>query len=317
MQSQAFLAFWGWKSLPWNEAPPSQELFWQERTERLAQRLLFALSRAGQVSVIAAPAGHGKSTFAKWLYGSLNPKEHDVALFSLMRKSPAGDWLMQALADYLGLSSREPKDIIHHLHRSQLQGRLLTLIIDEAHKLVDADAFEALFALGQVSSRIGFGLNCVLIGRPELLKTLRGISGVQHRLGLCTELQALSPSELAAFVNYKLNAWQLGPKTLQSEALDLLMQHEIGTFAAVESVLEACLLEAFLQEQRSISAEAMSQALKFLGLLKSDETAESAKGRQALRRRPQVPSQQRAAAAALDLNSLYYKSDDGQDPEQS
>lgn len=318
MQNKAFLAFWGWQILPWNEPTPVDQLFWQERTELVASRLLFSLHRAAQLAVIAAPPGHGKSTFAQWLYRTLDPKTHDAAIFSIMHRGPSSSWLLQALAHYLGSESTEPKDILTELHRAQLHGRLLTLIIDEAHNLSGEGALESLLSLGQMSHRIGFGINFVLIGRPELLKTLQATQGVQHRLNLCTELQTLSPSELAAFVGFKLNAWQLGPKTLQSEALDLLIQYELGTFAAVEQVLETCLMEAFLRDQRSIGADTMVSALKYLGLLKNDEQLlDSPKGRLGLRRRPQTPASQRASAAALDLNSLYYKSDDGQDPEQS
>ncbi len=319
MQNQEFLAFWGWQSLPWNEPVSNEQLYWQERTELVAGRLLFSLNRAAQMSVITAPAGHGKSTFAKWLYHRLDPKTHDVALFSLMQKENSGNWLMVSLAGYLGIEVGESKELIRQLHRAQTHGKILTIIVDEAHKLSDPDAFETLLGLGRSAPRIGFGLNCALIGQASLIQNLQKIEGIRHRFGLCTELQVLSPSELAGFVSHRLALWRLPPKTVQREALDLLMQNEVVTFAAVESVLETCLVEAFLREQRNVGPDIMTRALKFLGFIKNGDElmADGSRASAAQRRRSPVVAAPRASGAALDLNSLYYKSDDGQDPEQS
>ena len=62
MENQRFLTFWGLRSLPGNGQIDLDNLYWQDRTQALCSRLLLSLSKTGNISVVIAPPGHGKST---------------------------------------------------------------------------------------------------------------------------------------------------------------------------------------------------------------------------------------------------------------
>jgi hypothetical protein len=83
--------------------------------------------------------------------------------------------------------------------------------------------------------------------------------------------------------------------------------------------VEAALIEGFLRQQRIIQVDSIHEImLKRSPAGDSEETtADSAKQtKSALRKKP-TPKNVAGSAAALDLNSLYYKSDGSQDPEDS
>ena len=321
MQNQKFLNFWGWPSLPWNEPIGLDRLYWQEQTEMICSRLLFSLSRAASLFVIAAPPGHGKSTLARWLYHRIETSTHDVALFSLMQHETKGDWLIPRLAHYLGMDlvDHNQGQVIQRLHEASLQDKVLTVILDDAHKISTAEAFDEILALTHMQALVPNRINFVLIGNPRLMQTLQSMDGIQHRLALWAGLEPLTATELSSYLSHRLETLQLPQKTLQTDALASLAQFGIGSFAAIDSVLETCLLEAFLRDQRTINADVMATAMQFIGLPKAGEDlmGEAFKSKAAARRRGPTSAKSAGSATARDLNSLYYKGDGGHDPEQS
>jgi general secretion pathway protein A len=324
MEHKKFLAFWGWKSLPWNEPVALDRLYWQERTQAICSRLLFSLSRTASLFVVSAPPGHGKSTLARWLYHRIDPIGHDVALFSLLHHESKSGWLLTRLGHYLGLdeSRCQPRTIIQQLHEARLHGKVLTIMIDDAHKLTTPEAFDEILSLSHVQSIISSRVNFVLLGNPRLMQTLQQLDGIQHRLSLWTLLHPLNRNELASYLSHRLEWLQLPHKTLQSDALAVIAHHGIGTFANLDAVIEACLVEAFFRDQRSINADVMMTAMQFLGLQKATDeaTGEATKTKAPSPRRrtpPASPSKPASPNAAMDLNSLYYKSGGGHDPEET
>jgi general secretion pathway protein A len=323
MEHKKFLAFWGWKSLPWNEPVALDRLYWQERTQAVCSRLLFSLNRTASLFVITAPPGHGKSTLARWLYHRIDPAEHDVALFSLLHHESKSGWLLPRLGHYLGLdeSRCQARVIIQQLHAARLHGKVLTVIIDDAHKLTTPEAFDEILSLSHVQSMIASRMNFILIGNPRLMQTLQNLDGIQHRLSLWASLHPLNRNELASYLSHRLEWLSLPHKTLQSDALAVIAHHGIGTFANLDALIEACLVEAFFRDQRSINADVMVTAMQFLGLQKASDEAvgEVAKNKaapQARRRTPSSSANKPASPnAAADLNSLYYKSSGGHDPD--
>jgi hypothetical protein len=97
------------------------------------------------------------------------------------------------------------------------------------------------------------------------------------------------------------------------------------SFAWLESLLEGALMEAFLRDQRVISAETIQTAAQYFGWskgLSEEPSAEMPKATKPVPGRRKQPAPQTgksggAAAPTLDLNSLYYKSGGGHDPEES
>lgn len=327
MDSKKFLAFWGWKSLPWNEPIALDRLYWQESTQIICSRLLLTLQRAASLFVITAPPGHGKSTLGRWLYHNIDHDRHDVAFFSLLQTEETGGWLLPKLAQYLGLDPKSTtnRNVLAHLQQSRLHGKILTIVIDDAHKLKEAEALDEILALIQVQSIAANHLNFVLIGNPRLNQLVQITEGCQHRMALHADLQALTRNEIIPCLNWRLDQLGLPAKIMEADAHSFLMAETPISFAWLECVLEGSLMEAFLRDQRVITAETVKTAIQYFGWshgLPDDPSGEISKpAKPAAGRRKQPPSPTgksgTGAAPTLDLNSLYYKSSGGHDPEES
>ncbi len=327
MDSKKFLAFWGWKSLPWNEPVALDRLYWQESTQIICSRLLLTLERAASLFVVTAPPGHGKSTFARWLYHNIDHDRHDVAFFSLLQSEQHSGWLLPKLALYLGLdpATSTNRQVLERLQQSRLHGKILTVIIDDAHKLKEPDALDEILALIQVQSIAANHLNFILIGNPRLSQIVQMTEGCQHRLALIADMQGLTRNDIIPYLNWRLDQIGLPAKVIGADAHSHLMAQAPISFAWLESLLEGSLMEAFLREQRVISAETVQTAAQYFGWSKgmaeeaSTELPKQSKPAAARRKAPtpQAGKSGGGAAPTLDLNSLYYKSGGGHDPEES
>ena len=309
MENQRFLAFWGLKSLPGNGQIDLDQLYWQERTQGLCSRLLLSLEKTANISVIVAPAGHGKSTLARWLYQRVDNETHDVALFSLLRQEHEAGWLLPRLAGYLGLpdSIRDTRVILQNLR--MVHGKILTVIIDNAHYLSDAAAFDEIVSLCQVQALVDCRINFVLLGNPKLGQNVQNNRDIQHRLGLLSELHPFSRAELQTYLSQRLQDIGISRRALVPESLALIAQQGSMTFAGVNAILEACLFEAFLKEQKTISAEIVYAACENTGIRLKKEETESAKANKIASKKRSTSSPAKAVNSSGDLNSLFYKTE--------
>lgn len=324
MDSTKFLSFWGWNSLPWNEPLQLDKLYWQESLQVTSTRVLLALQRTASLTVLTAPPGHGKSTLARWLYQKIKPEQHHVALFSLLHTEQQSGWLIPKLGHYLGLApkDRSPRSVLTRLQESNLHKKILTIIIDDAHRLREAEALDEILSLIQVQAIASQPLNFILIGNPRLAQLIHNTEGCQHRLAFMAEIPALNRSEIAAFVTWRFEQFGLPPKILSPDAATALMNMAPVSFANLESILQGALLEAFVREQRFISPETLLGAMQAVGYgrqidepLAERDRLQSRTAAPQRKQKPGAPTGKSASQQALDLNSLYYKSGGGHDPE--
>ena len=332
MESQRFLTFWGLKSLPGNGQIDLDSLYWQDRTQSLCSRLLLSLGKTGNISAIIAPPGHGKSTLARWLYHRIDQETHDAALFSLLKQEKAAGWLLSKLAAYLGLPAdlRDEEIVLQNLKPAH--GKILTIIIDNAHNLSELEAFDEIVSLCQIQSLVECKLNFVLIGNPKLGHNVQESCDIQHRLGLLSELLPFSRSELQNYLAQRLQDIGISKRALVPESLALIAQQGPSTFAGVNALLEACLFEAFLKEQKTISTEIVHAAFDNTGFRPQKSERESNRGRDRERgwerdadrgsepfkvskmpRKGSSGGLKNTGTSTADLDSLFYKS--GLDPD--
>jgi len=308
MENQRFLAFWGLKSLPGNGQIDLDQLYWQDRTQSLCSRLLLVLEKTANISVLVAPPGHGKSTLARWLYHRIDSETHDAAFFSLMKQENEPGWLLPRLASYLGLPEaiHDAKTILQNL--STVHGKILTVIIDNAHFLSDITAFDEIVSLCQIQALVACPINFVLIGNPKLGQHIQNNRDIQHRLSLLSELHPFSRSELQNYLSQVMQDIGISRRTLVPESLALIAQQGPMTFAGINALLEACLFEAFLKEQKTISTEIVHAACETTGIrLKKEDGDVNKASKMVSKKRANGSAPVKSVTTSGDLNSLFYR----------
>ncbi len=320
MESNEFLAFWGWRHLPWSQPPNVDQLFWQRSTLTLAQKLQAHLQRSYGLCVIEGPIGHGKSTFARWLYQQYLPAHDDVAFFALGQSQAEPGWLVPLLARYLGLPAGacSSSEVFAKLHESRLRKRPLTLIFDQAERLQRQEAYDDILSLIQAKQHGMMPVNIVLLSSSKLGKMPSLFERLAPKLWFHGDIVPFDTQEIGQFLIYYLKSLGLSLQALSPEAYSLITEAAPPTFSGIESVLESCLVEAYFKQQRIIQADVVQDVLqKRAPLLETEDSENLHKtAKQAFRKRP-LAKNMAGTTAALDLNSLYYKSDGSQDPEDS
>ena len=262
-----------------NQSPIDlDQLYWQDHTQNLCSRLLLSVTRSASIHIVEGPPGHGKSTIARWLYHRLEPEMHDVAYITLQKHESESGWLQPKLAAYLGLPQGPQGAHLFAEHLRSVHGKVLTIIIDNAHLLSTRQALDELVALCQIQALAPIRLNFVLFGNPQISQLIRDHADLGHYTQLICDLRALSRSELQIYLAQRIQDIGIARRSLVPESLALIAQHGVMTFAGVNALLEACMTEAYLREQKTISTDIVHAALETLGRKSVEEEAPKGKG---------------------------------------
>ncbi|RJX34624.1 MAG: AAA family ATPase [Desulfarculus sp.] len=136
------------------------------------------------------------------------------------------------------------------IKRSRREGKVVLLVIDEAHSL-PPDMVEELRLLGNLDDSTPRVLNIFLVGQPELVKLLKSSNAVSllQRLRRYHVLRPLSQEETKAYVRHRLGVAGGDPGIFDEQALEAVYRLSRGIPRLINSVCDDALLLAFTREQ--------------------------------------------------------------------
>lgn len=290
---------------------------WRSKMERL---LLFAEQAPSLMSVVSPP-GHCKSTMAHWVFKSLDQSTHEVQLLSLYQEEFEPGWLLPKLCKFLGVeySSRLQgvEAFTEAVERISLGHRVLTIIIDESHKLKSPDAMQEIHTLISMQSLISFNINFVLLGSPQVMNVIHQTPEFYNRHSLAIHLEALTREELMAYLSYRLREKKIPPTVVLPDTVDQILQITGGIFSRVNALMENSLIEAYLRNTRTIDLKIVNLAAQFLPNLQASQfpvgsgratgvrNDSYAKNDKSLRRSDSA----KPSSKSVEISSLFYKSD--------
>lgn len=139
------------------------------------------------------------------------------------------------------------------IKRSRREGKVVLLVIDEAHSL-PPDMVEELRLLGNLDDSTPRVLNIFLVGQPELVKLLKSSNAVSllQRLRRYHVLRPLSQEETKAYVRHRLRVAGGDPGTFDDQALEGVYRLSRGIPRLINSVCDDALLLAFTREQLKV-----------------------------------------------------------------
>lgn len=173
------------------------------------QQLRQNVGKNGGLMLLTAPAGTGKTTLCHSLLQQL-PEETDAALVPLTHLSPLS--LMTQLFDELHIhhdlafTLKDFNELFNaYLLNIQAIGRTCLLVLDDAHDCAP-EVFEQIKQLASLENNQQHLLQILLVGRPQLLKSLKKepLKTLCKRLTVQVQLDALSQTETKAYINHRL-----------------------------------------------------------------------------------------------------------------
>ena len=115
--------------------------------------------------------------------------------------------LLPKLAKFLGLESQHRAESLEQLaeliSQANLENRILTVLIDEAHKLKSPGSMQEIHSLISMQSLVQFGINFVLFGNPQMIDVVGQTQEFHNRLLLSVHLDDLSLDQMTEYLAYR------------------------------------------------------------------------------------------------------------------
>lgn len=201
--------FFGLTSLPF-KTTPELEMFYKEGSrEQILEALLYTVIRGDGIVKVTGEVGSGKTMLLRLLANRL-PEEFEVIYINSPNLS-AKDILLYICTELrIDISNLHEKFAITNALKSKLldlhaADKRVVMLVDEAQAMT-FDALEEIRLLSNIETNDDKLLQMVLFGQPELDVALENdkIRQLKSRISYSIYVPALSPSEVQAYLNYRM-----------------------------------------------------------------------------------------------------------------
>lgn len=256
---------------PFTMAPDPGFLFLTAQHREAVAGLTYAiLNRKGMV-VLIGDAGTGKTTLLARVLQYLPSSQIQSSVILHTTLSP-DDFLEMAMLDF-GIAevpaskARRLAALQQFLLRCHREGKIATLIVDEAHKLAP-EVLEEIRLLGNFDYADRKLLQIVLLGQNELARVLNrdDLRQLKQRIAVRLHLKPIGASEVEQYMQYR---WRLAGGTqfpFSAEAVESVARYSQGIPRLINAVADNALLMAFSEESAAVTAAHVMEAVMDLDL---------------------------------------------------
>ncbi len=272
--------FFGLRANPFNVNPDPRYLFLTRHTEEALACLTYGIqSRKGFV-LLTGEVGTGKTTLINKLMEWLRLQQVATAFIFNSRMD------MPQLLDYMmsdfGIPCESPSksQILQRLYNWLLDryraGETAVLVVDEAQNLSD-EVLEEIRMMTNLETFTEKLLQIVLVGQPELELRLKRpqLRQLRQRLSLRAKTHPFNLEETRAYIEQRLRvAGSNGDEIFGADASAAIFHYALGVPRIVNLLCEHCLVSAFVDQKKTVSAEVVDAVAREFDL--SDGAAAAA-----------------------------------------
>jgi len=260
--------FFGLRANPFNVNPDPRYLFLTRHTEEALACLTYGIQTRKGFVLLTGEVGTGKTTLINKLLEWLRLQQVATA-FVFNSKMNVPQFLDYMMTDFgIPVETDSKSQILMRLYNWLLDryraGETAVLIIDEAQNLSD-DVLEEIRMMTNLETFTEKLLQIVLVGQPELEHRLKQpqLRQLRQRLTLRAKTHPLSFEETKAYVMQRLRiAGSNGHMIFEPEALESIHRYSAGIPRVVNLLCEHCLVGAFVDQQKTVSAAAVESVAR-------------------------------------------------------
>ena len=229
------------------------------------------LERRGYL-VLTGEAGLGKTTAVRALSQLLTESNVDFSIIPAPTFT-ASEFLESVMLNF-GFSDISPSKaqrlrlLEEFLVQSDAAGRVLALIVDEAHQL-SPELLEEVRLLGNFESASGKLLQIVLVGQPELNDRLNlpQLWSLKQRINIRLSLRRFDREAVEEYIRFQ---WKQAGGTeripFSDAAIDAVARWSNGAPRLINSICDRALLIAFSETSATVDLQAVRDACEDLAL---------------------------------------------------
>ncbi len=236
--------------------------FGEKHQEALAVLKYGVLDRNGFV-VLTGGIGTGKTTLLNALLESLgdnvvvaninNPKLDTLDFLKIVAKSYEPAAVIDGKADFILFFNR-------FLQQAHFDGRIVLLVIDEAHRL-SQDLLEEIRLLSNAEQAGKRLINIFFIGQNELKQSLLlpECRALRQRVTLFYDIQPLSEDEMVQYIGHRLRVAGSQAQLFTSDAIHEIHRSSRGYPRLINIICDHALLTGYVQGLKTISPEVVNE----------------------------------------------------------
>jgi type II secretory pathway predicted ATPase ExeA len=252
---------YGLREHPFKMSPDARLYFASKAHSRAYAHLLFGLSQKEGFIVVTGEVGAGKTTLIERLCAELPAADHAIA--RVMTTQVEAEDLLRLVAVAFGAVGEGSKAEVLRSIVARLwdgisaRGMRHILIVDEAQAL-PVSALEALRMLSNITEGERALLQVVLMGQPQLRRTLArpDLDQLRQRILAAYHLGSLTLEETHQYVRHRMTAvgWTGSPEW-EGAALDVVHRHTDGIPRRINRLCSRILLSGSLERRMTLTAD--------------------------------------------------------------
>jgi general secretion pathway protein A len=257
----------GLREAPFSVTPDAKFVYLSPRHTKALAGLTFAILSRKRFILLTGDVGTGKTTLVTTALEYL-PAQRTQFSVILNPTLSAAELLEAALSAFqvtgIPVSKvRRLSMLAHLLERNDQQGKVSTLIIDEAHKM-KSDALEEIRLLGNLPS-----LQIVLVGQNELIELLNreDLRALKQRIALRLSIEPLSAAEVGHYISYRWTKAGGTAAPFSGEAVALIARQSRGIPRLINTICDNAMTQARQEQATAISVRHIFEASKSLDLV--------------------------------------------------
>jgi type II secretory pathway predicted ATPase ExeA/TolA-binding protein len=236
--------------------------FGEKHQEALAVLKYGVLDRNGFV-VLTGGIGTGKTTLLNALLESLgddvlvaninNPKLDILDFLKIVAKSYEPAAVVDGKADFILYFNR-------FLQQAHSDGRIVLLVIDEAHRL-SQDLLEEIRLLSNAEQAGKRLIHIFFVGQNELKQSLLlpECRALRQRVTLFYDIQPLSENEMVQYIGHRLRVAGSQAQLFTSDAMHEIHRSSRGYPRLINIICDHALLTGYVQGLKTISPEVVNE----------------------------------------------------------
>lgn len=264
-----YLEYWGLTRPPFQNLPDTGFFFETPKHREAIIRLLYAVKWGKGLAMLTGEVGCGKTLVCYKLLEELRKDRYESVFINNPCLS-APDFLKHIYEGMGGHPGPEGKrDLLHAMveraKSENLQGRKVVVIIDEAHLVAQRPSLcEEIRMLLNYQDRNRFLFNLIMVGQPDLLRSIAQIPQLRQRIAIRFHIDPLTLLETHSYINHRLKIAGGQRELFSAAAVDEIFRQSNGIPRLINTICDLSLLISFGTRREIVEREDVQKIRELL-----------------------------------------------------